>query len=211
MQRFDRSFVPPPSLLQSREADASRQAMVDYLLAGRTKRAQTRAPELGLDLDDASVQAGLSRLFRGKCAFCESMLPTSSYRFRPVAGVRPTARTPEANLYYIWLNSAWENIYPICKGCEPERWDYFPVFGRRSPLPTEFQLNAYVSENLGAWRDYPLKERPVLLDPCERVNLARHLSVDLGGELFALTERGRETISHFRGAQASRKEAESLF
>jgi len=198
MQRFDRSFVPPPSLLQSREANASRQAMVDYFLAGRTKRAQTRAPELGLDLDDASVQAGLSRLFRGKCAFCESMLPTSSYLFRPVAPVRPAARTPEANLYYIWLNSAWENIYPICKGCEPERSDYFRVFGRRSPLPTEFQLNAYVSENLGAWRDYPLKERPVLLDPCERVNLARHLSVDLGGELFALTERGRETISHFK-------------
>ncbi|MGA8133642.1 MAG: AAA family ATPase [Pseudomonas gingeri] len=55
-----------------------------------------------------------------------------------------------------------------------------------------------MAENQGTWPGYPLKERHVLLDPCERIRLADHLSVDLSGELSALTERGRETISHFK-------------
>ncbi|KIH84713.1 AAA family ATPase [Pseudomonas batumici] len=65
-------------------------------------------------------------------------------------------------------------------------------------MPTELQLETYVLENLGTWPGYPLKERHVLLDPCERINIADHLSVDLSGELSALTERGRETITHFK-------------
>jgi len=198
MQGFDRSFVPPPRLLRSREASVGREALVDYFLTDMTKRAQSRAPQLGFDLDDASVRVSLSRLFHGKCAFCERVVPTSTYRFRPDAGASPLERTADAHLYYAWLSAAWENLYPICKGCEPDRPDYFPVRGKRSPLPSKRQLEAYVSEKLGLWRDYPLKERHVLLDPCERIDLARHLSVDLSGELHALSERASETIAHFK-------------
>ncbi|WP_256350369.1 AAA family ATPase [Pseudomonas gingeri] len=198
MQRFDRSFVPPPSWLQSREASVSRQAVADYFLADQTKRAQTRAPELDFNLDHPSVHVSLDRLFHGKCAFCERRGPTSFYRFRPGEGVSPVEHTPDAHLYYFWLSNAWENIYPICNGCEPDRPGYFPVRGTRSPLPTQGQLEAYAAESLGEWRDYPLKERHLLLDPCERVSIARHLSVNLSGELLALTGRARETISHFK-------------
>ncbi|WP_248764340.1 MULTISPECIES: AAA family ATPase [unclassified Pseudomonas] len=198
MQRFDRSFVPPPSLLQGPEASAGRQALARIFLAEPTRRAQTRALELSLDLDEASVHVSLSRLFRGKCAFCERAVTTSHYRFRPGPGAIPAERAPDAHLYYIWLSSAWENIYSICEDCRPDRPEYFPVRGRRSPLPGELQLETYVAENQGTWPGYPLKERHVLLDPCERIRLADHLSVDLSGELSALTERGRETIAHFK-------------
>lgn len=198
MQRFDRSSVPPPSLLRSREASAGREALADYFLTDMTMRAQSRAPQLGFDLDDASVRVSLSRLFHGKCAFCERVVPTSTYRFRPDAGASPLERPADAHLYYAWLSSAWENLYPICKGCEPDRPDYFPVRGKRSPLPSERQLQAYVSDNSGLWCDYPLKERHVLLDPCERIDLVLHLSVDLSGELHALSERASETIAHFK-------------
>ena len=198
MQCFDRGSVPPPSFLQGREARESRQALASFFLADQTKRAQSRAPALDLDLDHASVQVSLSRLFRGKCAFCESTVPTFSYRFRPGAGASPVEDLPDAHLYYVWLRNAWENIYPICRGCEPGQPYYFPVHGRRSPLPTTSQLEAYVKEALGLWRDYPIKERHVLLDPCEQRSFAAHLSVDLSGELFALTRRAGETISHFK-------------
>ncbi|WP_224770966.1 AAA family ATPase [Pseudomonas sp. FEN] len=198
MQGFDRSSVPPPSLLQGPEAGAGREALADYFLTDMTKREQSRAPQSGLDLDDASIRVGLSRLFHGKCAFCERVVPTSTYRFRPDAVASPLERTSDAHLYYAWLSGAWENLYPICKGCEPDRPDYFPVRGKRSPLPSERQLEAYVLDNLGLWRDYPLKERHVLLDPCERIDLTRHLSVDLSGELYALSERAGETIAHFK-------------
>ncbi|WDH50925.1 AAA family ATPase [Pseudomonas chlororaphis] len=199
MQYFDRSSVPPPSLLQSREAGLERQVLADYFLADKTKRAQSRVPELAVDLNEDSVRLGLSRLFHGKCAFCErAEVPTAIYRFRPRSQASPLKRTPDAHLYYIWLSSAWENLYSICKGCEPERMDYFPVRGSRSPLPSARQIEAYVLENMGLWRDYPLKEQQLLLDPCEQVGLARHLSVDLSGQLYALSERAAVTIEHFK-------------
>ncbi|UCR84297.1 AAA family ATPase [Pseudomonas chlororaphis] len=199
MQCFDRSSVPPPSLLQSREASADRQVLVDYFLADKTKRAQSRVPESLVDLNEDSVRLGLSRLFHGKCAFCErAEVPTAIYRFRPRTQASPLQRTPDAHLYYVWLSSAWENLYAICKGCEPERVDYFPVRGSRSPLPSARQIEAYAQENMGLWRDYPLKEQQLLLDPCEQVDLARHLSVDLSGQLYGLSERGAKTIEHFK-------------
>ncbi|NWD71310.1 AAA family ATPase [Pseudomonas gingeri] len=198
MQRFDRSSVPPPSGLQSPEACANRQALADYLLADPGKRAQTRVPKDLFDLDFESIHAGLNRLFDGKCAFCESAVPTSLYRFRPESGVIPVEKTPDAHLYYVWLGGAWENLYPICADCTPQRPGYFPVQGKRMSIPTERQLRDYATENLGSWRHYPLAERSLLLDPCAERRLETHLCPDLSGRLFALTERAFETITHFR-------------
>ncbi|MEL3863704.1 AAA family ATPase [Pseudomonas aeruginosa] len=47
------------------------------------------------------------------------------------------------------------------------------------------------------WREYPLKEKPVLLDPCDRNDFPRHFKVDLYGVLFARSERAHATIEHF--------------
>ncbi|WP_419735872.1 AAA family ATPase [Pseudomonas sp. COR18] len=199
MYCFDRSSVPPPSLLQSREANADRQALADYFLADRTKRAQSRAPEPVVDLNENSVRSGLDRLFHGKCAFCERVVQSkATYRFRPRAQASPLERTSNAHLYYVWLSSAWENLYAICKDCEPVRPDHFPVLGRRVALPSTQEVDAYAQAGNGLWGGYPLKERHVLIDPCERVDLSRHLSVDLSGELYALSERAAATITHFK-------------
>ncbi len=198
MQLFDRGSVPPPSFLQSREAVASRQALADYFLMDPVKRAQTRTPGLDLNLDHESVHTSLGRLFRGKCAFCESMTRNFPYRFRPSTGAISTQKTPDDHLYYIWLSNAWENIYSICQGCVPERLDYFPVLGRRAPLPRKHQLLNYVAENLGLWRDFPLQERHDLLDPCEQSNVEAFPYADLTGRLFASKLRTQATIDHFK-------------
>jgi len=198
MQRFDRSSVPPPSLLQGPEASASRQALADYFLSDPTERAQTRAPRFTLNLHHDSVDAALGRLFLDKCAFCESAVPTFPYRFRPQSGVTPVGKTPDVHLYYIWLSSAWENIYSICADCEPDRPGHFPVLDKRVSVPTEKQLHDYVAENLGLWRSHPPKERNLLLDPCEDGRFETHLCADLSGRLFPLTERASETIAHFK-------------
>ncbi len=199
MYCFDRGSVPPPSLLQSREASADRQALADYFLADTTKRAQSRAPQSLLDLNEDSIRLGLKRLFHGKCAFCErTAQPTAIYRFRPRAQASPQERTPDAHLYYLWLSNAWENLYAICKDCEPLQAHHFPVLGRRVPLPSAQQIEVYAQDSSGLWGGYPLKERPLLLDPCEQIDLSRHLSIDLSGELYPLSERAAATITHFK-------------
>lgn len=198
MQRFDRSSEPPPSVLQSVESIAHRKALVDYFLMDEAKRAQTRAPDFSSGLDRESMNGALRRLFHGKCAFCESMVATMPYRFRPPSDTTPMAHSSDAHLYYAWLSSAWENLYPICTGCFPaHRSGYFPVRGKRAPLPTKQQLQNYANEALGLWRDHPPKENNLLLDPCGPSNFTRHFRVDLYGFLFASSERAHETIEHF--------------
>lgn len=124
-------------------------------------------------------------------------MSTVPYRFRPTGDASPVERSSESHLYYAWLSNAWENLYPICEGCSPKRPEYFPVKGRRAALPTETQLQTYVIETLGLWRDHPPKEKNLLLDPCEPSNFVHHLSIDLYGYLFPHTERAEETIKYF--------------
>jgi len=179
------------------ESGAQRKELANYFFTDKAKRAQTRTPDFRLGLDDESVKVGLRRLFRGKCAFCESAMPTMPFRFRPTGDASPVKRSAEAHLYYAWLSNAWENLYPICEGCYPKRPEYFPVKGKRAALPTETQLQTYVAESLGLWRDHPPKEKNLLLDPCEPSNFALHLAVSLDGYLFPHTECARETIDHY--------------
>ncbi|MHA6788141.1 AAA family ATPase [Pseudomonas bijieensis] len=197
MQRFDRSSEPPPGLLQSDQFNAQRQELLNYFLMDDARKAQTRIPDFRLGLDHESVNGALKRLFRGKCAFCESSTSTAPYRFRPTSDALPTMRSSDAHMYYAWLSTAWENLYPICKGCYPERPEHFPVKGRRGALPTTAQLQTYAAEALGLWRDHPPKEKSLLLDPCESGSFVSHLTVDLHGYLLPHTERAQETVNHF--------------
>jgi hypothetical protein len=196
MQRFDRSSEPPPRLLQSNEFNKQRQVMVDYFLMDEKRRAQTRPPNMQQRLNHESMYGALKRLFRGKCAFCESYTSTEPYLFRPTGNVLPMKPSSESRLYYLWLSNAWENCYSICQECTPERPEFFPVKGRRAAIPSATQLQRYLEEGIGLWRDHPPKESNVLLDPCKD-DLTRHFTVDLYGYLFPETASADLTIDHF--------------
>ncbi|WP_271580193.1 AAA family ATPase [Bradyrhizobium sp. CCBAU 45389] len=149
-------------------------------------------------LKDSSVAEALGLLFHGKCAFCEAFVETMPYRFRPSAEARPFVASETGHLYYAWLADAWENIYPICNNCHPSEVDYFPVKGSRAPLPTDRQVDQYVREGIGLWRDHPPQERALLLDPCGRSELYGHFHVGIRGGFRPRTEASSATIEHFR-------------
>lgn len=198
MQRFDRNRVPPPELLRNSEAQRNRLLLRDYMRGEVRKRAQTTARR-GMQLQkDSSVAEALGRLFHGKCAFCEARLPTVPYRFRPPAEARPFVASDIGHLYYAWLADAWENIYPICRRCYPSEVDFFPVKGSRAPLPTDEQIDQYVKEAIGLWRNHPPKERSLLLDPCGQSEFYGHFEVGIRGNLKPKTEAATATIEHFR-------------
>ncbi len=207
MQRFERADEPPPAVLSGPEASNARRVLVDFMRYGYEKRSQTNVPRSGLSLEDASMRAALHRLFRGRCAFCEANDSLSAYRFRPAAEALPAARSDQAHLYYAWLENAWENLYPICPSCQPSQWNWFPVTGARVGLPTDEALDRYAQEDLGLWRDYPIREKPVLLDPCEEKTLHAHLLPQVDGYLGGLSDRGVATIEHFNLNAQSRVQA----
>ena len=197
MQRFERSREPPPPVFKSREADRNRIALRDFLRTDIRKRAQTKVPQTTLSLKDGSITDALARLFRFKCAFCEMRVQTAPYRFRPPGDARPFVASEIGHLYYIWLADAWENIYPICDICRPREADYFPVKGDRAPLPSDGQLDRYVEEAIGLWRDHP-QEKALLLDPCGTGELYSHFHVEMSGRFIARTAAAAATIDHFK-------------
>ncbi|MBB3971856.1 AAA family ATPase [Hansschlegelia beijingensis] len=196
MQKFERNTEPPPKFLLEREAQVAREDLQRLFSSGAERQLQT-AVNRRPNLDHVSVRESLRRLFRGRCAFCEAPDPITPYRFRPASEALPfQPRT--GHLYYAWLAEAWENLYPICEGCRPEQPDLFPVRGSRAPVPTPKQIERYVEEGAGLWRDYPPRERPMLIEPCVQQDFVSHFHLQEDGRVVGKTDRARFTIQQFR-------------
>ncbi|WP_166794307.1 AAA family ATPase [Pseudomonas azotoformans] len=159
------------------------------------ERSQTRLSDNMMTLNGADTHAALARLFSGKCAFCETLTITEVYRFRPRSSATPEA--DNGHLYYTWLATAWENIYPICRRCIPRQREYFPVAGRRAPLPSIEQLTRFANKGEGLWGDYPIDEKTLLLDPCRNSSFDNHFLPSISGALIEMSRMGRATIEHF--------------
>jgi hypothetical protein len=197
VQFFDRAAVPPPDVFRSKAAESERRELVEYMRQSPTRRAQTSPPPPRLRLGDDSVLNGLSRLFRSKCAFCESRDAPNVHLFRPSEDAEPLAQSEFAHLYYIWLRTDWKNFYTACNACAVSSRNSFPVRdAQRGPLPTLDELEHFANENYGIWR-WPHADKMLLLDPCEIRDFTPHLSTDLSGGIQARSRRGAETISVF--------------
>ncbi|WP_127088257.1 AAA family ATPase [Aquabacter cavernae] len=201
MLSFDRDTEPAPACLSDSRTAEARLALRDIFLTEESLSAQTRFSMAQYALRDPELDESLRRLFRNRCAFCESPTRARAYRFRPTEEAGPAESAPRGDahrghLYYTWLANSWQNIYSICKRCEPLEASVFPVIGRRCALPTAKEVEAYARYPAGTWAG-KLNERPLLLDPCGSEDFRKHLAALPDGGLVALTDRGSFTISHF--------------
>jgi hypothetical protein len=197
MQHADRAAEPVPAFLLSKDVAAQRWRLAEFFSLPEARQAQSAFDTAALPLSEPTLTSALHRLFRGRCAFCDERAPTRPYRFRPAAEALPLARSTRSHLYYAWLAWAWENIYPICDGCLPEKPDLFPVGGERCQLPDTAQLVRHAEHGEGFWGSYPPAEQPQLLDPCIDRAWQRHFRIGAGGDLVAISARGGETRQHF--------------
>lgn len=124
-----------------------------------------------------AVVGSLNSLFRGKCAFCERA-GSDIERFRP----RWRAARLDGRIdiqHYWWLANEWSNLYLICRECDLNKRNLFPIEGEPAP-PMTF------GERLE-------EERPLLLDPC-RDDPTKHLRFQPDGQVMAKSARGAATI-----------------
>ena len=197
MQRFFRHMVASPVYLGDDRVVAARERARDHILGDAEKRGQTDAPRFELSLDHPSVLEALRKLFHGKCAFCEGAGVIRVHRLRPPADAVPFTGE-NGHLYYSWLAEAWQNLFPLCTGCEPVEPASFPVSGRRARIPGRTALDAYVSDPGGNWTQYPPNETALLIDPCHATGLWDDLSPTVDGRLVGLSIRGSTTIGNFQ-------------
>ncbi|MEL7681804.1 hypothetical protein AAG602_11610 [Citromicrobium bathyomarinum] len=130
------------------------------------------------------VKNELERLFRGKCAYCETFYASAQSmdveHYRPKGAVEGD----DAHPGYWWIAMAWDNLLPSCIDCNRKRYQITPTgdvsqvrlheatlgFSRSSTVGTgkkdSFPLAAGGVRATRA--DDPLSaEKPLLLNPCE--------------------------------------------
>lgn len=130
------------------------------------------------------VKAALERLFRGKCAYCEtfysSTQPMDVEHFRPKGAVEGDDTHPG----YWWIAMAWDNLLPSCIDCNRKRNQVTPKGDVSQVQLLEETLKFSRSSSVGTGKkdSFPLAEggvravkaqdplpaeRALLLNPCE--------------------------------------------
>jgi hypothetical protein len=134
------------------------------------------------------VIRALTKLFYGKCAYCESnfaaVVPIDIEMFRPKGGVLESPTHPG----YWWLAMVWENLLPSCMDCNRVRDHAGIKSGKANRFPLEDETKR------GFKPGGEKNEKPLLLDPC--VDFPEdHLVFDPKGTVVSDTPRGQATIS----------------
>ncbi|MBC3437124.1 AAA family ATPase [Pseudomonas sp. BW16M2] len=204
MQYVDRPMTPPAAL-SSPQAQTSRKAMLEFWQLEPQRRAQTSVPAIGFNPEEPHLLEALADMSGQRCVFCEASTKLVIHRFRPPGNALPVARSSDAHLYYVWLADAWQNLLPICQGCTPIE-PQFPVRRARCRPPALDQVQAYVSSGKGLWPFGSPEEEPLLLDPTQERQFAKHLIPTLDGELLAGTTRGEQTIAIFDLNRSERRD-----
>lgn len=178
MRLIDRMTLPEPDILRSREAEAYRRVISDYLASGLSDH-RPDEPPLRVLRDDG-LRSALYKLFGGCCAYCETPLTSESAieQFRPRGGAERGNGKIDFR-HYSWLAVDWDNLYLACHACNRSKANRFPV-RRIGGLGDSIEaLNA--------------SEGMLLLDP-SRDRPAAHFYIDPDGELRGTDQRGRTTI-----------------
>lgn len=201
MLYFNRDQVPAPSCLSDERSRPARDMLRHVFVGFGSSISQERVDMNAVLVRDRELVGALEALFHSRCAFCESKARLLPYRLRPSEEAGPSGAAPSnyaerSHLYYTWLANAWRNLYPICEDCLPREESIYPVLGRRCGLPSDDQIESYTNSTIADW-PWPIVEKPLLLDPCVKMDYRRHLSVHPGGKLTGIGQRGEFTVEHF--------------
>jgi uncharacterized protein (TIGR02646 family) len=192
----------PASLSSKRAADARADASKYYKRTPDLRRQERFSFDPKLYRAEDVVQA-LTKLFSGKCAYCESPLTAVTAvdvdHFRPMSGALGLDGSLEEDHYW-WLAYEWANLYASCPECNRSKGQRFPVGASRAKLRATGRAL--------------VEEQPLLLDPCaEDDHPGRELVFTEDGIVSSETERGRVTIEVLglnRPALVSARQAEAL-
>jgi uncharacterized protein (TIGR02646 family) len=192
MIKRERATVKPTRAFLQRAEKALDELRWFYRLDKR-KRSQRRATPDSEILGHKALRSSLTKLFEGKCAYCEMLLTEPEVdRFRPPQEAMDLdGHVDDPDLYW-WLAYDWENLYPACSGCTTAKGSRFPVRGRRAR-----------PEARGAKLE---KERRLVLDPC-RDEPEQELRFARDGKVAGTTERGALSIEVFALNRAELVEA----
>jgi uncharacterized protein (TIGR02646 family) len=167
----DRSNEPPPKILSDQ-----------ILKTGGPQETQRAIEFYKLKLNQGKsfpykvysnpeVKAALERLFKHKCAYCETTYmagnPTDVEHWRPKGEVE-TEKKQKIKPGYYWLAANWNNLFPSCIECNRRRYQRVGN-GKGEPVLLGKQ-NSFPLADGSPRAARPAEEKdekPLLLNPCE--------------------------------------------
>jgi uncharacterized protein (TIGR02646 family) len=183
---IDRNLVTCPTILESKAARKARATAAAFYKVKASDRAQRKHSFDPKVFAHPDVVQALTKLFHGKCVFCETTLDGDELavvHYRPAGGALDL-KGGFAPDHYWGLAYTWANLYSSCRECERHKGHRFPVRGTRaSANPLEGRQLA--------------RENPLLLDPCADVPSDHLVFRETGeerGVVTSSTARGRQTI-----------------
>lgn len=117
------------------------------------------------------VKQRLEKLFRGKCAYCESRYagtqPMDVEHWRPKGMIVEENGRDKVKPGYYWLAAKWDNLLPSCIDCNRERRQRLMPNGEIRPLGKGNRFPLRDPAKRAKARDEESGEDPLLLHPCE--------------------------------------------
>lgn len=181
---IDRLAVEPPLILSSDRVKREKERMNEFF-SQTAKRKQSRYQFKDRYIQHKQVEIALAQLFKGKCAYCESLIqPSQTSRtnlFRPKQFAM-NLDGAVSKTHYWWLYYEWHNFYSSCSICDSSKSTRFPVMGGRSQAQQSLS-----------------KEEALLIDPCRKEDFNEdHFYPKEDGFMVELTRRGKITIDIFK-------------
>lgn len=179
----DRNVISRPDVFYSKEIKLAQKRLEEFYARPRNSRSQEKySKSFEPELRDQFLRA-LGEVFKGKCAYCESIISATSIaeydHFRPQNGARGFEKEFSADHYW-WLTYNWSNLYSCCPRCNQYKSTWFPVEGERAPINASYE-------------DVLKYEQILLIDPCiDRPE--EHIIFNEDGQADFLSSKGKATI-----------------
>ena len=212
MYFFNRNRAEIPKWFYRKEAYDACLRIAEYLCLDEEERRQTLAPVYKTeDLPDFIIR-GLAHATVEKCAFCEQRTPDLTvHLFRPSNLYSPKNIKNDHQDYYIWESLNWNNMFPICRACQSQSTQSFPVLGKhKGPNIEEFKnwknqlLRNMPKENAVA-KNLPFlisydKDVPRIIEPSDQRDMKKYFRASFNGKFLCHknTGKGPNTISTFQ-------------
>ena len=193
MRFVDRATVPEPSSLAAVDGDGASELALARTYYGRVPMPKKCYDFAAYKGDD--VKLALHRLFKGKCAYCETPYqasqPVDVEHYRPKGQLEDDPHHPG----YWWLAARWDNLLPSCIDCNRRRGQVTATLGM-TLQDLETALACGDTEPLGKRDAFPTRDRvwaraeaddvgeekPLLIDPT-RIDPASHIVWALESEI----------------------------
>lgn len=178
-------LAPAILMAKNKEGAIETQRMIQAFIASKKKKSTGKIDYAAYR--DPSVRSALEKIFRGKCAYCESYVKHVAFgdieHFRPKKKISTLSGSTHG---YYWLGADWDNLLYSCELCNrkkryPAAQRKFISMGKQNQFPLrngeKYRCTSHTQ------RLSKEEKHRLLLHPCKDAP-EKHFAYDFNGNIM---------------------------